>query len=396
MALLCILMVGGTYFGMRTMIFNQSQQILQIIASQAGSSVLNQNLRHQYLTRYFYVKIDGFGNIIERSPDTPVNDEQLSVLLHSVEKRKSPRGQVSINDEDYNYLKGQLSGNNDQLLSFVSIDHDQDTLWFLLIILSIVGLVYLVLAYFGGRFLATRAMEPITESWQRQQNFVADASHELRTPLAVIQTNIELVKGNPHETVAEQMKWLDYIDLETKRLTKLVDDLLFLARADSNKQAIEIKELNLSEVITQTVALFRAFAEKKGVLLNANILDEVRISGDEQKLRQLVLILLDNALKHSQEGSQIKIELDRYNNGGRIMVIDHGEGISPEHLTHIFDRFYRVDKARSKQAGGTGLGLAIAQSIAQMHRGTIIAKSIPGQETVFTVTLPHKPGLKEK
>ncbi|WP_407306461.1 histidine kinase dimerization/phospho-acceptor domain-containing protein [Desulfosporosinus sp. SB140] len=148
------------------------------------------------------------------------------------------------------------------------MDHDQDTLYLLLITLSAVGLFYLVLAYFSGRFLAVRALKPIMESWQKQKEFVADASHELRTPLAVIQTNLELVRGNSDETVANQMKWLDYINLETQRLARLVNDLLFLARADSEELLLEAKELSLVEVVEDTVGSFRPLAEQNGIAIN--------------------------------------------------------------------------------------------------------------------------------
>ena len=389
MVLLCLLLVGGTYFVMSAVIFNQSQQLLQIIATGAGSPVSNRNFRHdRHVPRYFYVKTNGSGQIVERSPDIPLNDAQLSVLVNSVEVRPDARGQVSLHDESYTYLKVPLGQNTGQLLAFVSLESDKDTLGVLLLTLSAVGIVYLGLAYVGGRFLAGRAMRPIRESWQRQQDFVADASHELRTPLAVIQTNLELIKGNADETVVSQKKWLDYIDLETKRLSKLVNDLLFLARADSDQQALEVKELFLSTVIRNTVEPFRILADQKGVDLKCSIVEDVLIRGDELKLRQLVVILLDNALKHTACGGEISVELDRIDYGGRIIMSDTGEGIAPEHLPHIFDRFYRIDKARSQQTGGTGLGLAIAKWIAQSHGGMISASSQPGIGTVLTVTLP--------
>ncbi|MDP4160420.1 MAG: ATP-binding protein [Bacillota bacterium] len=389
MALLCLIMVCGTYFVMRTVIFNQSQQLLQIISSQAGSPVLNQNLRHdRHVARYFYVKLDTAGNILERSPDIPVTEEQLSSLLNSVKSRHSSRGQVEFDDASYAYLKVDNPNNSGELMAFVGLDRDEDTLWLLLITLSMIGLLYLVLAYFSGRFLAVRALQPIKESWQKQKDFVADASHELRTPLAVIQTNLELVKANSDETVLDQMKWLDYIGLETERLTKLVNDLLFLARADSNELLLDVKELSLADVIEDTVGPFRPMTEQYGLALNVSVLETVHVLGDKNRLKQLILILLDNSLKHTPKGGTISIKVQRWGNGGQIMVMDTGDGIDPEHLEHIFERFYRQDKARSKQTGGSGLGLAIAQSIVQSHGGTISVNSQLGKGTVFTLTLP--------
>lgn len=389
MVLLCLIMISGTYFVMRTVIFNQSQQLLQLIVSQAGSPVLSQNLRHdRNIARYFYIQVDGSGNIIDSSPELPVTEKELQQILHLVEPKHASRGHVEISDDSYTFLKVANSNQNGELIAFVSLEHDQDTLWFLLITLSAVGLIYLFFAYFGGRFLAVRAMQPIMSSWQKQKDFVADASHELRTPLAVIQTNLELVKGNKDESVASQMKWLDYIGLETQRLTKLVNDLLLLARADSDEVLLELQELSLGNVIEYTIEPFRRMAEQKGVKLCASIGEDVHIHGDENRLRQLMLILLDNALKHTPSGGSISIELLKYSIGGKILIRDTGEGIAPEHLTHIFERFYRVDKARSKHTGGSGLGLPIAQWIVHSHGGTISVDSEPSKGTVVTIFLP--------
>lgn len=390
MGLLCLILVGGTYFVMRTIIFNQSQQLLQLIASQAGSPVLSQNLRHdRHVARYFYVKLDGTDKIIESSSDIPIPEEQLLHLVHSAELQHATSGKVELNDDPYIFLKIVSSDNNGQLIAFVSSEHDQDTLWVLLMTLSAIGLIYMILAYFGGRYLAVRALQPIMLSWQKQKEFVADASHELRTPLAVIQTNLELVKGNKDESVANQMKWLEYINLETQRLTKLVNDLLLLARADSDELLLDIQELSLADVIEYTIGPFRLMAEQKGVALSVSMLEDVHIRGDKNRLRQVILILLDNALKHTSNGGSISIKLLRYGNEGQIMVMDTGEGIAPEHLAQIFERFYRVDKTRSKQTGGSGLGLPIALWIVKSHGGTITVNSQPGQGTVFTIILPR-------
>lgn len=374
---------------MKTVIFNQSQQLLQLIASQAGSPILSQNLRQErHVPRFFYVKLDDTGRITESSSDMPITEEQLSRLLHLVEAQPSPRGQVELNNDRFSFLKVAGSDNKGQIIAYVNSEHDQETLWFLLLTLSAVGLIYMVLAYFGGRYLAIRALQPIMLSWQKQKDFVADASHELRTPLTVIQTNLELVKGNQDESVATQMKWLDYINLETQHLTKLVNDLLLLARADSAEVLLDVQELSLADVIACSIEPLRLMAEQKGVELKISLSEDIQIFGDKNRLKQLLIILLDNALKHTPYGGLITVKLHKEGNNAEILVTDTGEGIAIEHLSHIFERFYRVDKARSKQTGGSGLGLPIAQWIVQNHGGTISVNSQPGQGTEFTIILP--------
>jgi signal transduction histidine kinase len=233
-------------------------------------------------------------------------------------------------------------------------------------------------------------MAPIKKSWQRQQDFVADASHELRTPLTVVQLNLELVKGNPEETVASQSKWLDYSLLETQRMSKLVDDLLFLARADSQQLTLEIKQFSLDTALRGVIESFRPLAETSGILLESSLDSEITYSGDAFRIKQLLVILLDNALKYTPSGGQVTLGLQNWDTFVEITVSDNGEGIEPEHLAKIFERFYRVDKARSQQKEGTGLGLAIGDWIIQSHHGQVKVSSSPGEGTTFVISLPHQ------
>jgi signal transduction histidine kinase len=233
-------------------------------------------------------------------------------------------------------------------------------------------------------------MAPIKKSWQRQQDFVADASHELRTPLTVVQVNLELVKGNPDETVASQSKWLDYSLIETERMSKLVGDLLFLARADSQQQTLEMKQFSLDTAMSGVIDSFRTLAETSGILLETSLDSDVTYWGDEFRIKQLLVILLDNALKYTPSGGKVTIGLQKIDSSAEITVSDNGEGIEAEHLSKIFERFYRVDKARSHQKEGTGLGLAIADWIIKSHRGQVEVSSSPGKGTSFVIRLPHQ------
>ena len=198
------------------------------------------------------------------------------------------------------------------------------------------------------------------------------------------------MKGNPEETVASQSKWLDYSLLETQRMSKLVDDLLFLARADSQQLTLEIKQFSLDSALRGVIESFGTLAETSGILLESSLDSEITYSGDAFRIKQLLVILLDNALKYTPSGGQVTLGLQNWDTFVEITVSDNGEGIEPEHLAKIFERFYRVDKARSQQKEGTGLGLAIADWIIQSHHGQVKVSSSPGEGTTFVISLPHQ------
>lgn len=391
MALLLLVFVVGTFVIMQEQLFNQSQQLMQIIATEAGSGSVSDTRAHtKHLTKYFYLKTDDLGKITESSSDLPLAKDQLAPLVYETFHRPNTQGQVDFKDETYTYLRVPLKQSPGFVISFVDLHQDREILGKLLSSLTIGGLICLVLAYYGSRFMADRAMAPIKKSWQRQQDFVADASHELRTPLTVVQVNLELVKGNPEETVASQSKWLDYSLLETQRMSKLVGDLLFLARADSQQLTLEIKQISLDTVLSEVTESFRPLAETSGILLESSLDSGVTYSGDAFRIKQLMVILLDNAIKYTPSGGQVTLGLQNRDTSAEITVSDNGEGIAPEYLAKIFERFYRVDKARSQQKEGTGLGLAIADWIIQSHHGQVKVSSSPGEGTTFVINLPHQ------
>jgi signal transduction histidine kinase len=214
---------------------------------------------------------------------------------------------------------------------------------------------------------------------------VADASHELRTPLAVINTNLELVLGNADETVVSQSKWLGAIQSEIQRMSKLVSDLLFLARSDSD-ETIPMTAFDLSAALHQAVAPFVPFAASKCIDLASSIEPNVLFCGSEGRIKQLIDILIDNAIKHSTAGDKVELKMNTGHSTIEIAVSDTGEGIPDGHLELIFERFYRVDRSRSRDYGGAGLGLSIADCIVKEHGGTINVSSTAGQGAVFTVT----------
>lgn len=226
----------------------------------------------------------------------------------------------------------------------------------------------------------------LEEAYAAQQRFVADASHELRTPLTAVRGNLELLKTRGDEIPAEERRALvEAASAEAERMARLVSDLLALARADAG-QKLSHKPVELDRVLLDVFQQARGLA--RAVKLSLRELDQLAVLGDVDQLKQLLLALVDNALKYTPAGGTVSLGLRREGPEAVIEVRDTGIGIAPADLPHVFERFYRADKARSRDAGGTGLGLAIARWIAQEHGGAIAVASQAGQGSTFTVRLP--------
>jgi len=251
------------------------------------------------------------------------------------------------------------------------------------------ALVGTVLVFIGSWLLSKKAVRPIEEAWQKQLDFTADASHELRTPLTVIKTNLELVIDSPEETIKSQMKWLKNIAAEQERMTRLVADLLTLSRSDTNEQELEIEPFMLDEMVLKTVKSFEVVATKQEIEFETHTSGDVHFVGDKQRIEQLAIILIDNALKHMNRSGLITVTLNQDEKETTLIVADTGQGIESKHLDKIFDRFYRVKKTKTSTCDGSGLGLAIAKWIVEAHGGAITVASTLGVGMTFTITLPN-------
>lgn len=261
---------------------------------------------------------------------------------------------------------------------------EERTLTTLLVVLAGGGLAVLALAVVVGFIYAGRALVPIRDSLRRQREFAADASHELRTPLTIVRSSVEHLRRHGAQPVEEVGEALDDIEGEVDRLTSLVDDLLLLARSDSGVIELRRESVDLAEVAGEALQRLRAQAEARGVRLSLDAAPAA-VDGDPDRLRQLVAILIDNAIRHSPSGAAVRIGIRGEAHPG-ISVEDEGPGIRNEDLPHLFDRFWRAADA---PAGGTGLGLSIAAWIAEHHGGRITATNLPGGGARFDVQLPR-------
>lgn len=242
--------------------------------------------------------------------------------------------------------------------------------------------------FFVGLFLSSLALRPVETAWKQQRQFVADASHKLKTPLTVILANTGIVLAHPSDTVSAQSKWLEYTQEEARQMKGLVEDLLFLAKSDAARQEFQTAQVDLSELVQGCLLPFEPVAFEAGVRLDAQVDPGLIPTGDEAQLRRLVRILLDNGVKYAGAEGAVSLTLTRQQDKLRLTVRNTGAPIPPEHLPHLFERFYRADAARNRAQGGYGLGLAIAKAIVEHHRGRISVSSAVESGTVFTVLLP--------
>jgi signal transduction histidine kinase len=246
----------------------------------------------------------------------------------------------------------------------------------------------LLLVVAGGWFLVRKSTAPVERSIEHRRRFMADAAHELRTPLTVLRSRAEIALQQPR-AAAEYEEALRGIESEAKRLGTLVEDLLILARADAGERPIARERVYLDDLTLEAAGAARVVAQAKGVALDLDEFDEALVVGDPTLLRQLIMILLDNAVKFTDRGGRVRVRVGSPNERPLLVVEDTGVGITTEQLPHVFERFYRGDPARSRANGsgadGAGLGLSIAKWIADAHHAEVALTSAPGEGTRVTV-----------
>ena len=263
------------------------------------------------------------------------------------------------------------------------VDETVPRLWLTTLI---VGGLALLAAAGAGFWLAGRTLQPIAAALERQRAFTADASHELRTPLAVLLGNAEYLARHHDETIGAHADVVEDMLAESRRLSDLVAGLLTLARADEGRLELRREEIDLGGVAADAARSLRPLAEAKGLDLSATSGGAVYVHADRDRLYQLALILIDNAVRYTAHGN-VRVSVSAWDGEALLRVADSGQGIAPEHLPHLFERFYRPDESRGSD-GGAGLGLAIADWIARAHDGRIEVESTERAGSVFTVHLP--------
>lgn len=334
----------------------------------------------------FTVVTDNEGNIQKKNMPFDLTEDFYTDKLAGIVSSNSNQGQLTSDNGLWAYRV--VKTDTGYIVAFTDINSEHNIMLNLLIVLSIVALLSLVAAFLISLFNANRSIKPVEDSYNKQKQFVADASHELKTPLTTINTNVDVLLTREDSTIGAEKKWLQYIKTETERMTKLTNDLLYLARLDHNENAVMLSPVSFSEAAESVILLMEAVVFEKNVNMTYDIAPDLTVNGNMEQLKQLVMILLDNACKYTPEKGNIQVKLKRTDSAAVFTVRNSGEGISEEALEHIFERFYREDKSRARKSGGYGLGLAIAKAITESYKGSIKAESVKNEYTQFTIKIP--------
>lgn len=339
---------------------------------------------------------DSFGQTSSQLPASFLNDDLAQQILSAgVNSSGNNTATDLINDDTvgqlYRYAIVVPIGNNQvEVLQIARPVTDiQSALDLLRNISLLLGILTLLGAGIGGLFLSNRALIPTRQAFARQQIFIADASHELRTPLTILRTEAELLlRSSGSRLTSEDAELAEDIVAESERLSNLANSLLELARLDAGQLQLEQEVTSLGELASATVQRLARVASEKGVRLAVSQLDKTLVTVDIQLMEECLLSLTDNAVKYTPSGGSVIVAASLVNNQPQIKISDTGIGIASEHLPRLGQRFYRVDKARSREAGGVGLGLSLAYNIVNLHSGSLEFESKPNVGTTVTLTLP--------
>lgn len=345
---------------------------------------------HFFKDRIIILMWDEQGNLLA-PPQSPEAERFLQIKKQIKPKEFNQLEDITINHFTFRYyaikMDSELSGvKTIQVLRDINSEKEfLDKLLLIILISCGIGIIFAVAL---GYFLAGRALIPIKGAWMKQQQFVSDASHELRTPLAVIQAKTDLLFRSPSATIEDRIIDVSTISNESRRLSKLVTNLLTLARSDSNQIEVKKEAFQLDQLLAEIMRQYEEIISYQGKELSLDISSPVLFTADKERIHQLVVILLDNAMKFTAEGGHIRLSCRQIHSSILLMVEDDGMGISEEEIPRIFDRFYQSDKARTLSEG-TGLGLSIAQWIIDKHNGKVTVASKPGAGTKIEVSFPR-------
>ncbi len=344
--------------------------------------------REGYNGGLFYLIASDNGQIIA-NPQSVTLTQIPANLFTNLQK---PFHTIDVGDDTDRVHVSQIrlrGGSTAYLVVGQSLAPEERALHRMLLGLLIGGGIGLGLSLLGASFLAGRALVPIEAAFQRQQQFIADASHELRTPLTILHSATDLLDQHRAEPLQENGELFDDIRDEILRLERLSGDLLTLARSDLGELGLAVAPLDLLDSAQEAVQRVQPIAGENGISVAVDHTNApVVVEADPDRLQQVLLILLDNAIKHTPRGGDVRVSARRQGAEALLEVADTGEGIPPDQIDQVFNRFVRVDAARSRARGGAGLGLAIARSLVEAHGGELSLASILGQGTRVTVRLP--------
>lgn len=340
-----------------------------------------------YTVPSFTVVVNAEGKIVNYSLENVVINE--STLLELVNRACSEEEYTGY-FEDYEIRFLKVSSEKGTKIAFADASGEQRALNSSITYSLLIGGAALVAFFCISLLLSSLAVKPVRLSWEQQRRFVADASHELKTPLTVILANLDILLSHKGDKIEKQEKWLQNTKDEATDMKKLVDGLLYLAKADGDAGTkVEMSSVNLSDAATGCVLPFESVSFERGVTIDTDIDPGLFAVTDGAKFKQIAAALIDNACKYAESGSAVLVSLKKQGSDALLSVNNRGAVIAPEDLPFIFDRFYRCNKSREREGGGFGLGLAIAKTSADSVGARLFAQSDETKGTTFSLKIPN-------
>ena len=334
-----------------------------------------------YESRYFSVLLDGSGNVVfaDTGKIAAVDTETAIEYAQNVWSEGRLKGFVC----NYRFLSQVVDGGT--RIVFLDCGRSLDNCRRFLLTSCGISLAGLVAVFCLILLFSERIIRPVSESYEKQKQFITDAGHEIKTPLTIIAADADVLEMDVGEN-----EWLQDIQRQAKRLTELTNDLIYLSRMEEERNELSMLNFPVSDVVEEAAGSFQALAVTQNKRFKMEIQPMLSLRGDEKALRQLVSILLDNALKYSPEGGEISLRLEKQARAVCLEVENtSAEKIDREKLGMFFERFYRADSSRSSQTGGYGIGLSVARAIVTAHKGKISAASPDGQRLTITAAFPQ-------
>ena len=332
-----------------------------------------------YESRYFTVRLSSEGNVtsVDTGRITAVDTDTAKEYAVKLWKSGRKSGFVS----SYRYLRSDEEC--DTVIIFLDCRSRVSSFRSFLIYSVVVSLAGMVAVAVLVLLLSKMVMKPVQESYEKQKSFITDAGHEIKTPLTIIDADATILEME----CGEDNEWIQDIRAQTKRLTALTKDLIYLSRMEEEKPQVQNIDFPLSDVITEAAQPFRSLAKVQEKTFTVDVEPMLNLCGDEKAITQLVSILLDNALKYSDEHGTISLKAHARGKNICIEVFNTAESVDTSELGRLFDRFYRADKSRNSETGGYGIGLSIAKAVVEAHKGRISASSADGKSLLITVIL---------
>lgn len=335
-----------------------------------------------YESRFFSVLLDKDGSVL--STDTGKIAAVDSSEAGEYAKEIWQSGKTSGFFGAYRYLRSETDTESRTRIIFLDCSRSLISFRNVLLISCGVSGLGLIMVLILMILLSKHIVRPFSENYEKQKRFITDAGHEIKTPITIINADTEVLEMDTGSN-----EWIDDIRMQTERLSHLTKDLIYLAKMEEGTSYTKMLEFPLSEVVSETAASFQAPAQRDSKALTIKIEPMLSLYGDEENIRKLVSILLDNALKYSDENGHIQLDLEKKGKHIQLTVANTTRNrLDKEQLTHLFDRFYRMDASRNSETGGYGIGLSIAQAIVQTHKGKISVTAVDDHKIQFIVLLP--------